>query len=88
MGRCAQPVETAAFVLWLVRDASSFVTGASVPIDGGSWPFGGIDCACEPSHQWKADSGLFTLGRGALPFKGAVPQADSLPGWDDTCAIR
>ncbi|WP_168879863.1 SDR family NAD(P)-dependent oxidoreductase [Rhizobium sp. P28RR-XV] len=35
MGRFAQPAEIAAGVLWLLSDASSFVTGASMPIDGG-----------------------------------------------------
>ncbi|ESX90842.1 SDR family oxidoreductase [Mesorhizobium sp. M0830] len=35
MGRFAQPGEIAAGVLWLLSDASSFVTGASIPIDGG-----------------------------------------------------
>lgn len=35
MGRFAQPEEIAAGVLWLLSDASSFFTGASIPIDGG-----------------------------------------------------
>jgi NAD(P)-dependent dehydrogenase (short-subunit alcohol dehydrogenase family) len=35
MGRVGQPEEVAAAVVWLCSDASSFVTGATVPIDGG-----------------------------------------------------
>jgi 2,5-dichloro-2,5-cyclohexadiene-1,4-diol dehydrogenase 1 len=35
IGRFAQPNEIAEAVLWLLSDASSFVTGAILPVDGG-----------------------------------------------------
>lgn len=35
MRRVGQPEEVAATVLWLCSDAASFITGATVPIDGG-----------------------------------------------------
>jgi NAD(P)-dependent dehydrogenase (short-subunit alcohol dehydrogenase family) len=35
MGRFAEPEEIAAVVVWLVSDASSYMTGALVPVDGG-----------------------------------------------------
>ncbi|CAN5206058.1 SDR family oxidoreductase [soil metagenome] len=35
MGRFAAPEEIAAVVVWLVSDASSYMTGAIVPVDGG-----------------------------------------------------
>ncbi|MBN8870816.1 MAG: SDR family oxidoreductase [Solirubrobacterales bacterium] len=36
MKRCADPAEIAASVAFLLSDDSSFMTGASVPVDGGS----------------------------------------------------
>lgn len=35
MGRLGQPIEIAHAALWLVSDDASFVTGASLPVDGG-----------------------------------------------------
>lgn len=35
MGRAGQPAEVASVVNWLCSDASSFVTGAVIPVDGG-----------------------------------------------------
>ncbi|MBC7462641.1 MAG: glucose 1-dehydrogenase [Actinobacteria bacterium] len=34
-GRLGDPVELAATLVWLVSDASSYVTGATIPVDGG-----------------------------------------------------
>ena len=35
-GRLGDPEELAATLIWLVSDASSYVTGATIPVDGGS----------------------------------------------------
>jgi NAD(P)-dependent dehydrogenase (short-subunit alcohol dehydrogenase family) len=35
MSRFGQPEEVAAVVVWLCSDESSFVTGVSMPVDGG-----------------------------------------------------
>lgn len=35
MERCASPDEIAEAVLWLCSDAASYVTGLTMPIDGG-----------------------------------------------------
>ena len=42
MGRFGQPEEMVGATLWLVSDASSFVTGAVVPVDGGYSAFSGV----------------------------------------------
>ena len=42
MGRFGDPPEIAGVVLWLLSPASSFVTGAVVPIDGGFTAFSGV----------------------------------------------
>jgi NAD(P)-dependent dehydrogenase (short-subunit alcohol dehydrogenase family) len=34
-GRLGDPEELAATLIWLVSDASSYVTGITVPVDGG-----------------------------------------------------
>ncbi|KAJ5649788.1 uncharacterized protein N7484_003511 [Penicillium longicatenatum] len=39
LGRLAQPVEIAHAVLWLASDSSSYVTGATVPVDSGMMLF-------------------------------------------------
>jgi NAD(P)-dependent dehydrogenase (short-subunit alcohol dehydrogenase family) len=35
MGRIGRPGEIASAVLWLCSDGASFVTGQTIPIDGG-----------------------------------------------------
>jgi NAD(P)-dependent dehydrogenase (short-subunit alcohol dehydrogenase family) len=35
MGRIGQPSEVAEAVAWLLSDAASFITGASIMVDGG-----------------------------------------------------
>ena len=35
VGRLGQPEEVAESVIWLCSDASSFITGDSIPVDGG-----------------------------------------------------
>jgi NAD(P)-dependent dehydrogenase (short-subunit alcohol dehydrogenase family) len=35
MRRIGKPEEVASTVVWLCSDAASFITGATVPIDGG-----------------------------------------------------
>ena len=34
-GRLGDPAELAATLIWLVSDAASYVTGITVPVDGG-----------------------------------------------------
>jgi NAD(P)-dependent dehydrogenase (short-subunit alcohol dehydrogenase family) len=42
MGRFGRPEELIGAVRWLASDASSFVTGAVIPIDGGFSSFSGV----------------------------------------------
>jgi NAD(P)-dependent dehydrogenase (short-subunit alcohol dehydrogenase family) len=35
LGRAGRPEETSGLVAWLLSDASTFVTGAAIPVDGG-----------------------------------------------------
>jgi NAD(P)-dependent dehydrogenase (short-subunit alcohol dehydrogenase family) len=42
MGRFGQPADLLGVVLWLLSDASAFVTGIVVPIDGGFSAFSGV----------------------------------------------
>ncbi len=42
MGRFGDPEELSGAVQWLISDASSFVTGAIIPIDGGFSAFSGV----------------------------------------------
>ena len=42
MGRFGNPEELVGAVIWLASPASSFVTGAVIPIDGGFSAFGGV----------------------------------------------
>lgn len=42
MGRFGRPDELTGAVHWLCSDASSFVTGAVIPVDGGFSTFGGV----------------------------------------------
>jgi NAD(P)-dependent dehydrogenase (short-subunit alcohol dehydrogenase family) len=43
IGREADPEEIAAAIIFLLSDDASFITGAVIPVDGGS-------TACIPSH--------------------------------------
>ncbi|HEX5414728.1 MAG TPA: SDR family oxidoreductase [Chloroflexota bacterium] len=42
MGRFGEPSDLVGTLLWLVSDASRFVTGIVVPVDGGFSAFGGV----------------------------------------------
>lgn len=42
MGRYGQPHDMVGAALWLVSESSAFVTGATVPVDGGLTAFGGV----------------------------------------------
>jgi NAD(P)-dependent dehydrogenase (short-subunit alcohol dehydrogenase family) len=42
MGRFGDPEELTGAVVWLCSDASSFVTGTVIPIDGGFSAFSGV----------------------------------------------
>jgi len=41
-GRFGKPEELAGTILWLITDASSFVTGAVIPVDGGFSAYSGV----------------------------------------------
>jgi len=42
MGRFGESEELVGALIWLCRPASSFVTGALVPVDGGFSTFSGV----------------------------------------------
>jgi NAD(P)-dependent dehydrogenase (short-subunit alcohol dehydrogenase family) len=42
MGRFGQPDDLISTLFWLISDASAFVTGAVIPVDGGFSAFGGV----------------------------------------------
>jgi NAD(P)-dependent dehydrogenase (short-subunit alcohol dehydrogenase family) len=42
MGRFGEPEDLLGTILWLVSDASKFVTGIVVPVDGGFSAFSGV----------------------------------------------
>ena len=42
MGRFGAPLDLAGILVWLVSDASSFVTGAVIPVDGGFSAYSGV----------------------------------------------
>ena len=41
IGRPGEPKEVAELCAWLLSDASSYVTGAEISVDGGTWAHGG-----------------------------------------------
>lgn len=55
MRRVGRPEEVAAAVLWLASDDASYVTGATLPIDGGKLagmaPFAGLGMTSQASHR-------------------------------------
>jgi NAD(P)-dependent dehydrogenase (short-subunit alcohol dehydrogenase family) len=42
MGRFGQPDELIGTLIWLISDASNFVTGVTVPVDGGFNAYAGV----------------------------------------------
>jgi NAD(P)-dependent dehydrogenase (short-subunit alcohol dehydrogenase family) len=42
MGRFGKPEELVGTLLWMASDASKFVTGIVVPVDGGFSAFSGV----------------------------------------------
>jgi NAD(P)-dependent dehydrogenase (short-subunit alcohol dehydrogenase family) len=42
MGRFGEPDDLVGTAVWLASDASRFVTGVVVPVDGGYAAFGGV----------------------------------------------
>ena len=42
MGKFGQPSDLIGTVLWLISDASRFVAGVVVPVDGGFSAFSGV----------------------------------------------
>jgi NAD(P)-dependent dehydrogenase (short-subunit alcohol dehydrogenase family) len=41
LGRFGEPADHAAVALFLASDLSAFVTGATIPVDGGTYAAGG-----------------------------------------------
>jgi NAD(P)-dependent dehydrogenase (short-subunit alcohol dehydrogenase family) len=42
LGRFGNPEEMTGAILWLLSEASAFVTGVVLPLDGGYSAFGGV----------------------------------------------
>ena len=42
LGKLGDPVELNSTILWLLSDSSSFITGATIPVDGGFSAYNGI----------------------------------------------
>ena len=42
LGRFGKPEDLISTLLWLISDASAFVTGATIPVDGGFSAYGGV----------------------------------------------
>lgn len=54
LGRPGKPEEVAELCAWLLSDAASYVTGAEISIDGGTWAHGGakfLSDALQPTVQ-------------------------------------
>jgi NAD(P)-dependent dehydrogenase (short-subunit alcohol dehydrogenase family) len=57
--RVGQAEEVAASVLWLCSDQASFITGATIPIDGGQY------AGLRPARMYRAGEGMMDVKAGA-----------------------